>query len=168
MAGGFEGVVLMGPPGSGKSYLGRALRDAGIARYEEIEPLLVARFGTGAAFAARKDEALAFIREQYARSLDAQGPPVVIETTGLSDRPMLDHFAARNRLAFVALDTPREVCVERVMARAPGANLSNDVDAAGRFHDYWHAEVADSYTFELRIGGLDHIVDFAQVGALLR
>ena len=167
MPGGFDGVVLMGPPGSGKSYLGAALRDAGVARYEEIEPLLVARFGTGAAFAGRKDEALAFIREQYERLLDVPGLPVVIESTGVSDRPMIEAFSERYRLAFVAVDTRRDVCIERVRTRGTCANLSNDVEATGRFHDYWHAEVAPSYAFEVRISGVDAVGAVGVVRGLL-
>ena len=42
----FDVVILMGPPGTGKSYLGNRLRERGVASYLEIEPLIVEEFGS--------------------------------------------------------------------------------------------------------------------------
>ncbi len=41
-----EVIVLMGPPGSGKSFLGNRLKQQGIVDYVEREPILVETFGT--------------------------------------------------------------------------------------------------------------------------
>jgi shikimate kinase len=102
------GIVLLGPPGSGKSHLGCLLARRGAARYTEFEPLLIARFGTGEAFAARKTEALAFLKQNYGDLLRAGGLPLVIESTGLSEEPILRELADRWRLAVAALRTPRQ------------------------------------------------------------
>lgn len=61
MSGRFDAIVLMGPPGSGKSHLGRVLQERGIGSYRELEPLLRETFGSGREFNARIREAGAFV-----------------------------------------------------------------------------------------------------------
>jgi predicted ATPase len=39
-------LLLMGPPGSGKSYLGNQLNARGVISYTELEPMLMETFGT--------------------------------------------------------------------------------------------------------------------------
>jgi shikimate kinase len=83
----------MGPPGCGKSHLGRALHAAGVCDYRELEPELMARFGMDAQFQANKAAALAFIENELTAQMDGAATPVAVETTGLSDEPMLRRLA---------------------------------------------------------------------------
>lgn len=166
-----DAIVLLGPPGSGKSFLGAALSARGLARYEELEPELRARFGSGAEFAARKADALAFIearlRGQLAAGEQAGAPPVAIQSTGLSDREILLRLGEEYRLLYARLNTPRDVCVARVESRQQNLNLNNDPDYAARFHDYWQAEVAPHWSFDVELSGLDAVEDLAAVAAAL-
>ena len=158
---GVRGVVLMGPPGSGKSFIGTRLAELGLASYVELEPILVEKFGTGAQFLANKDAAVRFIAQSYDEQLSAPGRAVALESTGVSDRPLLERLLRRHRLLLVRVNTPREVCVERVATRARGRNIGNDAEAAGRFHDFWHATIEPTYDFACAVDGthLDEAVD---------
>ena len=151
----WEAVVLMGPPGCGKSYLGNRLKQQGMASYVEIEPLLVERFGTGQEFARNKARALAFLRQCVHEQLAERVGVVAFESTGLSDRPLLEEIQRSHRVALIKLMTPKSTCLERIGARAAGRNLSNDVAASERFWDYWHREIAPGYNFDLEIDGED-------------
>ena len=68
----FDIVVLMGPPGTGKSYLGNRLRERGVASYLEIEPLIVAKFGSD--LESQAAEVGAYLWDSYKQQLkDAEG-----------------------------------------------------------------------------------------------
>ncbi len=54
-------VVVMGPPGSGKSFLCNHLAGLGLVDYLELEPLLRREFGAREEFLQRKQEAGAFL-----------------------------------------------------------------------------------------------------------
>ena len=148
-------LILMGPPGCGKTYLGHYLSKQSMAEYTELEPVLVERFGTGAQFRDRKAEALVYIEQQYLAQRDRSGLPIVLESTGLSDRTILERLTESFRVAFVKVRTPRATCLERIANRERGRNLSNDVEAAGRFYDYWTHEIAPTYSFDLEVSGTD-------------
>jgi hypothetical protein len=51
-----DALILFGPPGSGKSFLGDHLARKGIAEFRELEPTQRKRFGSGAAFQERFPE----------------------------------------------------------------------------------------------------------------
>lgn len=149
-------VVLMGPPGSGKSFIGKLLARAGVASYLELEPVLVSRFGSGDEFLRNKAAALAFIRASHIDQLErSTGRPVVLESTGISDRPLIDELRGRYPLRLVHVATPRATCLQRVASRPAHLNIRNDPEAAVRLHDFWLAEVGPSYAFALSVDGTD-------------
>jgi shikimate kinase len=162
-----DAIVLLGPPGCGKSHLGRSLHERGLARFTELEPELVGRFGTGAAFAARKAEALEFIEASHRRQLAAGGLPAVLESTGLSERGLLLRLAAEYRLLLVRMNTPRDVCIARVSSRTAGRNLNNDAAFAASFYQHWHSVVAPGWEFALEVDGVDADTDVARITVAL-
>ena len=131
-------VVLLGPPGSGKSAVGADLGGRGF-RWREWEPEIVARWGSREAFVARKAEALPVLRDQVRRWVAAPGGPAVVETTGLSDGPLLDALARDHACFTVRLDVSEAEALRRVAARAPGRHLSDDAE---RNRAVWRAFAA--------------------------
>jgi hypothetical protein len=129
--------------------------ETGITHYVELEPRLVAIFGKGAQFLANKVAALQFVRESYATQLRYATGPVAFESTGVSDRALIDALRARHVLLLVHVATPKATCVARVAGRPDHLNIGNDVDAAARFYDFWYAQVAPSYRFAATVDGTD-------------
>jgi adenylate kinase family enzyme len=162
-----DGVVLMGPVGCGKSTLGAALHERGIAHFEEMEPLLLARYGGREGFIARKAEALEYVSDYYLRELRENMLPVALQATGLSDAQLLSNIALLYRLRYARINTPRDICVARVLARSQGENFNNDPDYATSFHDYWHAAIAPGWNFDLELSGIDLEADVGRVVAAL-
>jgi shikimate kinase len=153
----FDALVLMGPPGSGKSFLGRHLAATRVAAYVEMEPLLAERFGRGEAFAARIAEAGAFLWSSYVDQLATSKLPVAFESTGVSDRALLDALHRSYRVAFVRVETPRFVCAERVVTRGTRRNIAStdDAERVGRFYDLWCERVAPTLRFDAIVDGAD-------------
>ena len=144
-------VVLLGPPGSGKTHLGLRLnRELGYA-YIDRERRLVEGYGSVEAFAADKAAALAAIEDELWALEGPEGPPVVVESTGVSDRLMLEGLMRRATTVLVRVDAPRRVCVDRVRRRPAGGNFNNDARFTATFHDHWCAEIAPTYAFDLVI-----------------
>jgi GNAT superfamily N-acetyltransferase/shikimate kinase len=122
-----EVVVLIGPPGSGKSVVGDALAARGL-RWRDWEPEIVARWGSREAFVARKAEALPLLHAEMRAWIAQPGPPVVVETTGLSDAAFLDALAAERTCLVVRLDVTEDEALRRVAARPRGRHLTDDVE----------------------------------------
>jgi GNAT superfamily N-acetyltransferase/shikimate kinase len=120
-------VVLLGPPGSGKSAIGDALAARGL-RWRDWEPDIVARWGSRGAFVARKAEALPLLHAEMRAWIAAAGPPSVVETTGLSDAAFLDALAAEHACLVVRLDVTEEEALRRVAARPRGRHLSDGIE----------------------------------------
>jgi len=162
-----DGVVLMGPPGSGKSFLGNQLARRGIASYAELEPILVEKFGRGAEFLANKRAVVRFIRESYAQQLrDARGP-VAFESTGVSDRPLLEELLREHALLLVKLETPKATCLERVASRPQDRNIGNDREATARFYDFWYRDIEPTYDFAVSVDGTNVEAALRDVARLL-
>jgi hypothetical protein len=92
-------------------------------------------------------------RDQLARSV----LPVAFESTGVSDRTILHRLMRDHRLAVVRVKADRAVCVDRVVSRPSGKNISEtaDRDVVGRFYDLWLEKVAPTFRFDLDVDGTD-------------
>jgi len=152
---GVDAILLMGPPGSGKSTLGNELHGRGIATYTELEPLIVEMFGQGRAFVPKRPRAHRWIREFYRQQLAEANLPVVIETTGISDREFLQELAECYALLRVLLTTSCEICLDRVRTRPKGHNVGAPEKPMAQFYDDWHSQTKPSYAFDLPVSGTD-------------
>jgi shikimate kinase len=121
-------VVLLGPPGSGKSAVGAELGALGF-RWREWEPEIVARWGSREAFVAHKAMALPALHDEIRRWVAAPGAPAVVESTGLSDAPLLDALAREHACFTARLDVSEAEALRRVAAREPDRHLSDAPDA---------------------------------------
>jgi shikimate kinase len=146
-----ECLVLLGPPGSGKSHLAALLVQRLGLDWIEHEAVLLARWGSRAAFLANKAEALAALEQDLLSRVGARRRTVVFESTGLSDRPMLERLALEHRVAIVKLHAPRELCETRVSHRERGRHFDDDPSNAARFHDLWTTQVAPGWHADLDV-----------------
>jgi shikimate kinase len=144
-------IALLGPPGAGKTHLGRRMGALLGFAFGETEKELLERYGSTEAFVRHKDAALAELEREIRARLASSSVPVVIEATGLSDGPMLGRLAHDFPMLWIKVHAPRELCVARVRSRERGRNLSNDPDQTGSFHDFWLREVAPRYAFDLEL-----------------
>jgi len=144
-------VVFLGPPGSGKSHLGELAARRFDLDYVEHEALLLGRWGSREAFIANKAAALDGIEADLRARIGRGHRTVVFESTGLSDRPMLERLATEHPIAIVRVDAPRALCVERVRSRPKGRHFEDDAESAGRFHQFWTRDVAPTWTCDLAV-----------------
>jgi hypothetical protein len=147
----------MGPPGSGKSFLANRLAAEGIASYLEIEPILVARFGTGQEFQSQIKEVGAFLWHSYTEQLRSSQLPMIFESTGVTDRLLLDRLRRSYQTATAHVKAGRSLCIHRLLGRGRGHNISNsdDPEVIGGFYDFWCEQVAPTYDFDLSVDGVD-------------
>ena len=152
-----DALLLIGPPGAGKSFLGRHLAAVGVAHYVELEPILAERFGRGENFQARIAEAGAFLWRSYVEQLASSPLTVAIESTGVGDRRLLDALQRRYLVRFVRVEAPRDVCALRVVSRGADGNISasEDPERVGRFFDAWCERIAPSFRFDETVDGTD-------------
>jgi adenylate kinase family enzyme len=165
----YDAVVLMGPPGAGKSFLGRKLHERGVASYRELEPMLREKFGSGEEFESRIREAGAFIWQSYRDQLSASELPVAFESAGVAERPLLEALQRDYRVALVHVRADRSVCIDRVVSRPPSADISHTTDreAIGRYYDLWQEKILPTYRFVLSVDGADPAGAVAAIGDLL-
>ena len=146
-----EAIVLMGPFGSGKSFLGRQLREAGLADYVEMEPIVYARFANGDDFDV--EGATAFLRQTYWEQINNQTQVVALESTGVVQRPLLEALQAAFAVRLIWVRTPKAVCLERVAQRNLQAERPITPENAEQFYDFWTNDIAPSYAFALEVDG---------------
>jgi shikimate kinase len=144
-------IVLIGPPGAGKTHLGQRIQTELGYAFRDVERELLERYGSRAAFVQDKSAALAALEADVRARLASSDVPVVIESTGLSDAPMLARVRQEFAVLWIKVHAPRDVCMSRVQRRAAGGNLSNDARRAGEFHDFWLREVEPCYCFDLEV-----------------
>lgn len=155
VTGPYEVLVLIGPPGAGKSTLGNALAARGVVSYVEIEPMLVAKFGTD--LEARMEEVGAFIWKSYQQQLREAVRTVMFESAGIADGQLHAHLLERFRTTLVLVTTPRELCIDRVVERGPARNVSHTTDRerVGAHYDWWHREIAPRTDYAAEVACAD-------------
>jgi len=99
----------------------------------------------------------AFLWRSYTEQLRSSQLPVIFESTGVSDRLLLDRLRCSYQTAIVHVKAGRSLCIRRLLGRARGYNISNsdDPEVIGGFYDFWCERVAPTYDFDLSIDGAD-------------
>lgn len=159
-----DGIILMGPFGSGKSYLGNRLRSEGIADYTELEPIVYELFGEGDEFDL--ESATKYIRAHYHNTLSASQRLVVFESTGVVQRPLLLEVMEIYKIALVRVSTPKEICLEHVSRRNLNTKRPVALPIAAEFFDYWTNEIAPTYHFALEVDGTDEYTAIQKIRVL--
>lgn len=149
----FAGLILMGPFGSGKSFLGRSLDSEGIAQFTDLEPIIYDLFSNESGLDIEK--ATRYIRSHYFDSLSSAQPVAAFESTGVVQRPLLLEVMEKFKVAVIQVQTPKKICLERVAQRNQRSKHPIELSKADEFYDYWTEEIAPTYKFDLEVDGLD-------------
>jgi shikimate kinase len=121
-------VVLLGPPGSGKSTIGERLGSRGL-RWRDWESIIVQRWGSRENFVANKADALPALHEEILDWIASDHRTAVFETTGLSDAPLLSALEREGRALVVRLDVSEDEALRRVQSREAGRHLTDAIEA---------------------------------------
>jgi shikimate kinase len=112
-------LVLVGPKGSGKTYVGTLInRELGV-RFLRVEPIFLENMRSSHLTGMRLDE------EGYSKvlaevdSVLSREPRVIIESTGASEAfpAFLHALRSRYKVTLVSIRAPLERCLERVRSR---------------------------------------------------
>lgn len=150
-------IVLLGPPGAGKSAIGEELGRRGL-RWRSWEQAAVDRWGTRDEFLADKEEALAWLHAEIEAWIETAGTAAVVESTGLSDASFLDRLAADRRAFTVRLDVSADTARQRIASRRVGEHLTDDVNLSGKVWTAFNERVAP-------IRPVDLVIDTERVDA---
>lgn len=129
-----EAIVLLGPPGSGKTAIGEELAERFGYRYVDYEAVLVEKYGPVELFVRYKKQAIPELHRTILNSIDSAQMPIVVETTALSERDFIENLVTSHRTFTALLSTSLETALERIELRPRGRNLSN---SPGTNHWIW-------------------------------
>ncbi|MCZ7645627.1 MAG: hypothetical protein M5U26_10130 [Planctomycetota bacterium] len=130
-------ILLIGPKGCGKTYLGQSLERVLGVRFFHVEPLWMAWNAEcrGAGRAPNLAGGIAAVHPKLAEALGAY-EHVCVETTGAS-REILEGLLAlqpRTRTLLVRISAPLDVCLERIAARDATHQLPADEATIRKVH----------------------------------
>jgi hypothetical protein len=145
-------VVLLGPPGSGKTSVGEELGRLGF-RWREWEMAILERWGTRAEFVANKRTALPELQRDVRAWIEADVARAVIETTGLSDGPFLDALARDLPCFVVRFDVSEAEAERRLVSRTRGRHLTDDLAGNRRVRREYETHVLPHRPVDMIIDG---------------
>lgn len=97
---------------------------------------MLERWGSRKEFRRHRDEALAEIHREFVQRAGTPGPPLVFETTALTERPFVEQLQREANSLTVVLAVSLEVALARIANRQRGRNFTNE-EEANRF--VWEA-----------------------------
>src|SRR6185503_19987574 len=107
-------IVLIGPPGAGKTSIGEGLAEELGWNFEDAEKLLLERYGSREVALANQDAVLADLETAYRSRAGTSDGPIALESTRLSERDILLRLARDFEVAFLKVRASADTCVERV------------------------------------------------------
>jgi predicted kinase len=116
--------VLIGPKGSGKSYIGRLLqREFGI-KFLSIEELFIKLQGQGVSTPEVQEKGYKAVEEKVSATL-ARGTAASFEITVLtpSSRDLLNRLEQQARVEIIRVYAPLELCLERIKTRDTASHI---------------------------------------------
>lgn len=145
-----EVIVLLGPPGSGKTTVGAELGRRGF-RWREWELAILERWHSRENFLVHKAETMPLLHEEIRAWCRELGGTAVFETTGLSDAPLIDGFEHDGVCFVVRLDVSERTAVARVAMRESGRHLADDLEAARRVWSAFQTVVLSERSVHLAV-----------------
>lgn len=130
-------VVLLGPKGSGKSFVGNLLNDRFGVTFLLVEPLWKLYYERCRARAVSPDvvQGIAEVHPIIRRAF-AAAPHLAIETTGASEPILTDllTIAPREQTLVIRVRAPLATCLARISARDQGAHIPVEPDTICKTH----------------------------------
>jgi len=130
-------ILLIGPKGSGKSYIGRVLEARLGVHFFHVEPIWLEYYAE--CKAANRDptvaEGIDRVQPMLARALDEYAH-VCVETTGASPEILaaLLSLRARNETIVARVSAPLELCLRRVSGRDQTYQIPMEMEAVRKVH----------------------------------
>lgn len=130
-------LILLGPKGSGKSFIGALLEERFGIRFLPVEPLWIAYFGRCASSGTPPDIGVGIgeVHPVVRRAL-TEFRHVAVETTGASQPILADlqNLAPRDQTLIVRVEAPLALCLARIASRDAAAHIPVDEAMIRRVH----------------------------------
>lgn len=131
-------ILLVGPKGAGKSYLGRLLESALQVHFLHVEPLWISYYAECDRLNRPRSivEGIQRVRPAIDAALKAH-KHVCVETTGASPEIFHDLVAAgaASGMLLVKVNAPLETCLQRIETRDPTHQIPIDMDTIRKVHE---------------------------------
>ena len=130
-------ILLIGPKGSGKSYIGRTLEARFGVHFFHVEPLWLEYYAE--CKASNREpviaEGIAKVHPVLIRALD-ENVHVCVETTGASPEILTALLSLRPREEIIVarVSAPLEVCLRRVSSRDQTYQIPMEMEAVRKLH----------------------------------
>jgi hypothetical protein len=130
-------LILLGPKGSGKSFIGALLEERFGIRFVPVEPLWKAYFERCASSGVTPDIGVGIgeVHPVVRRAL-VEFRHVAVETTGASQPILADllNLAPSDRTLIVRVEAPLGLCVARIASRDATAHIAVDEATISQVH----------------------------------
>lgn len=144
-------MILIGTPGSGKTWVGEVLaRRKGLC-FLDLEGMLLARYGSTAEFIADKPRALEWFEERVRVCVAEQDRTVVFEVGAFSQRDTIRRLRSEFDTVLVLVEAASPLRRRRIETRERGRNLIEDADESMTYDGVFETELRPTFDFTFRI-----------------